>query len=76
MSNEVTRAAAFFVRVCVEHGRLFPLRNILVVADGFDGADEETQFVEGVGEIVGRYRRGESFDDVPNALRDEFRRLG
>ncbi len=76
MSNEVSRAAAFFIRVCVEHRRLFPLRNIFVVTDGFDSAADEAKFVEDVGDIVERYRLGEDFDDMSDELREEFRSLG
>lgn len=75
MSNEVTEAAAFFIRVCVEHRRLFPLRNILVVADGSDSAADEGKIVEDVGDIVERYRLGEGLDDMPYDLRQEFRSL-
>lgn len=65
----------FSCKCPVEHRRLFPLRNILAVSDEFDGADDNARFVEDVGDIVERYRLGESFDDVPDALRDEFRSL-
>ena len=74
MSSEIVEAAAFFIRVCVEHTRLFPLRNILVVTSGFTGADEEP-FVADVEVILDRYRLGEEIDGLDDALRNECGRL-
>lgn len=75
MSNEIVEAAAFFVRVCVEHSRLFPLRNILVVTGGFESADDEERFVADVEVILHRYRLGENFDGLDDVLRNEFGEL-
>lgn len=72
MSNEIVEAAAFFVRVCVEHSRLFPLRNILVVTGGFESADDEDRFIADVEVVVERYRLGEDIDGMDDARREEF----
>lgn len=75
MSNDVIEAAAFYIRVCVEHSRLFPLRNILVVAGGFENADDEDRFIAAVEVILDRYRLGENSDGLDDALRNEFGEL-
>lgn len=75
MQNEIVAAAAFFVRVCVEHSRAFPLRNILVVADGFANADDEDRSIADVEDVLNRYRLGEDFDGLDDALRNEFGEL-
>ena len=75
MSNEIIEAAAFYIDVCLEHSRRFPLRNILVVASGFRDAEDEDRFVAAVEDIVDRYRLGESFDGLDDALRTLFLRL-
>lgn len=72
MASDVIVAAAFFVRVCTEHNREFPLRNILVVCDGFNDADDEDRFVADVEDVLDRYRLGEDFDGLDDALRNEF----
>lgn len=48
MSDDIAEAAAFFVRVCAEHGRVFPLRNILVASMGYQAAEDKERFVEDV----------------------------
>lgn len=75
MSNEIIEAAAFYVRVCVEHARSFPLRNILVVTGGFESADDEDRFVLDVEGFVDRYRLGEVIDGLDDGLRHEFGKL-
>lgn len=72
MSNEIVAAAAFFVRVCLEHGRLFALRNILVAVPEFGSTDDEDRFVAEVEDVIDRYRLGEEFDEMDDTLREEF----
>ncbi|MFN3506643.1 MAG: hypothetical protein ACK4ZU_04140 [Allorhizobium sp.] len=48
MSDEIAEAAAFYARVCAEHGRVFPLRNILVAIGGYQTAEDNERFVEDV----------------------------
>ncbi|MGF0537283.1 hypothetical protein ACQQ2Q_04750 [Agrobacterium sp. ES01] len=48
MADDIAEAAAFFVRVCEEHGRVFPLRNILVATDGYRASEDKERFVEDV----------------------------
>lgn len=71
MSNEIIQAASFFIRVCLEHERVFPLRNILVVTSGFTDADED-QFVAGIEDVLDRFRLGEDFDGLDDAPRHDF----
>ena len=52
MSNEIAEAAAFYVRVCEEHGRMFPLRNILVASVGYQAAEDKERFLEDVGKYL------------------------
>jgi hypothetical protein len=48
MSNEIAEAAAYYVQVCREHDREFPLRNILVVTGGYRAAEDKDRFVADV----------------------------
>lgn len=52
MSDEIAEAAAFYVRVCAEHGRVFPLHNILVASLGYQAAADKERFVEDVGKYL------------------------
>ena len=72
MSNDAIVAAAFYVRVCVEHERVFPLRNILIVAPHYVDANDEDRFVSDVEDVLDRYRLGEEIEGLEDALRDEF----
>lgn len=72
MSNDVTKAAGFFIRVCLEHRRLFPLRNILIFTGGFDEADDEDRFIAAVEVVLEGYRIGEDIEGMDGALREDF----
>ncbi|HEV7246236.1 MAG TPA: hypothetical protein VGN93_04520 [Shinella sp.] len=48
MTDEIAEAAAYFLSVCREHDRLFPLRNILVAVQAYQAADDKDQFVADV----------------------------
>lgn len=48
MSNDVAQAAQFYLDVCEEHGRTFPLRNIVVVTAGYRAAIDKDAFTEAV----------------------------
>ncbi|UNK37707.1 hypothetical protein MNR02_14750 [Shinella sp. H4-D48] len=48
MSDDIAEAAAYYVQVCREHDREFPLRNILVVTDGYRVVEDKDQFVANV----------------------------
>ena len=52
MPNEIAEAAAFYTRVCQEHDRAFPLRNILVATEGYRAAEDKERFVEDVGKYL------------------------
>lgn len=52
MSDEIAEAAACYIRVCQEHDRAFPLRNILVVTEGYQAAEDKERFVEDVGKYL------------------------
>jgi hypothetical protein len=45
MSDDIAAAAAYFLSVCREHHREFPLRNILVVTDGYRAVEDKDRFV-------------------------------
>lgn len=52
MSDDIAEAAAYYLHVCREHDREFPLRNILVVTDGYRAAEDKDQFVADVSAAV------------------------
>jgi hypothetical protein len=66
MSNEIAEAAAYYLQVCREHGREFPLRNILVVTEGYQKARDKDRFVSDVSAAVHRLTAAlEILDRVP-----------
>ncbi|MQY46109.1 hypothetical protein GAO09_08575 [Rhizobiales bacterium RZME27] len=75
MSDDVIKAAAFYVNVCIEHQRLFPLRNIVVVADGSQNTEEADRFIADVVTVLDRYRLGEGIDGMDRTLRADFGEL-
>lgn len=50
MSDKIAEAAAYYLAVCREHDRQFPLRNILAVTVGYQAAEDKDQFAEDVRE--------------------------
>lgn len=50
MSNYVAQAAQYYLDVCTEHDRRFPLRNILVAVPAFQEATDKDAFVKAVRE--------------------------
>lgn len=50
MSDEIAEAAAFYLWVCQEHDRAFPLRNILVASVGHQTAEDKERFIADVRE--------------------------
>lgn len=48
MSDDIAEAASFYTRVCEEHGRVFPLRNILVASAGYQMAEDKERFIADV----------------------------
>ena len=67
MSDEIAEAAAYYVQVCREHERWFPVRNIVVVTDGYRAADDKDRFVSDVSAAVHLLRAAlEILDRVPD----------
>lgn len=52
MSVEIAEATAFYVQVCQEHDRAFPLRNILVASVGYQKAEDKERFIADVREYL------------------------
>jgi hypothetical protein len=52
MSDEIAKAAAYCIRVCQEHGRWFPLRNIAIVTEGYKRAADKGRFVVDVAAVL------------------------
>lgn len=48
MSDDIAEAAAYYLQVCREHERWFPVRNIVVVTDGYRAAEDKDRFVADV----------------------------
>lgn len=71
--TDIWEAAAYYVRVCLEHERLFPVENITlrVCADDRD----HRLFLDEVHDRLIWWRAGSWIEGVDEALREAFRRL-
>lgn len=71
--NDIWEAAATYVRVCLEHERLFPVGNITmrVCADDRD----HRLYLDEVHDRLVWWRAGSWLEGVDEALREPFRRL-
>ncbi|QOD63818.1 hypothetical protein HGK82_00670 [Ochrobactrum sp. MT180101] len=71
--TDIRGVAAYYVGVCLEHGRLFPVKNI-VMRTCVDDRDHRL-FLDEVHDRLTWFRAGSWIEGVDEALRDEFRRL-
>lgn len=71
--DDIFEAAATYIRVCLEHGRLFPVENI-VMPVCTDDRDHRI-FITEVHDRLVWWRAGSWIADVDEALREPFRRL-
>lgn len=71
--KDIAEAAAYYIGVCLEHGRLFPVSNLIIQLwpDDID----RRHFVDEVNDTVGWWRAGSMIVGVSDDLREEFRRL-
>ncbi|MDX0534400.1 hypothetical protein GOC55_13155 [Sinorhizobium medicae] len=69
----IREAAAYYVLVCLEHGRLFPVKNI-VTRTCVDDRDHRL-WLDEVHDRLTWFRAGSWIEGVDETLRDEFRRL-
>ncbi|WCJ62808.1 hypothetical protein [Agrobacterium tumefaciens] len=70
---DIQETAAYYVGVCLEHGRLFPVKNI-VTRTCVDDRDHRL-WLDEVHDRLTWFRAGSWIDGVNEALRDEFGRL-
>ena len=71
--TDIQEAAAYYVGVCLEHGRLFPVKNI-VTRTCVDDRDHRL-WLDEVHDRLTWFRAGSWIEGVDETLRDEFRRL-
>lgn len=71
--DDIREAAATYVRVCLEHERLFPVGNITMRVC-IDDRDHRL-YLDEVHDRLVWFRAGSWIEGVDEALRDEFRRL-
>ena len=71
--TDIQEAAAYYIRVCLEHERLFPVANICmrVCTDDRD----HRLFLDEVHDRLTWFRADSWIEGVDETLRDEFRRL-
>ncbi|WP_331373427.1 hypothetical protein [Sinorhizobium chiapasense] len=69
----INEAAAYYLRVCLEHSRLFPVANI-VVRVCLDDRDHRV-YLDEVHDRLVWWRGGSWLEGVDEAVRDQFRRL-
>lgn len=72
MSNDVAQAAQYYLDVCTEHDRRFPLRNILVAVPAYQAAAYKDAFVEAVREWLAADAR-RRFEQATDAMAAEGR---
>ncbi|WP_312356639.1 hypothetical protein [Agrobacterium sp.] len=70
---DIQEAAAYYVGVCLEHGRLFPVKNI-VTRTCVDDRDHRL-WLDEVHDRLTWFRAGSWIDSVDETMRAEFRRL-
>jgi len=71
--RSIDEAAAYYIAVCLEHERLFPVENITIQAWPDDV--DRRHFIDEVNTVVGWWRAGSWIEGVGDQLREEFRRL-
>ncbi|AMD59378.1 hypothetical protein AWN88_13980 [Agrobacterium tumefaciens] len=71
--EDIWEAAAAYVRVCLEHDRLFPVKNIVMRVCTHDR--DHRLFLDEVHDRLTWFRAGSWIEGVNEALREEFRRL-
>ena len=69
----IDEAVGYYVRVCLEHGRLFPVANI--VMEAWPDDTDRRFFLDEVNDVVGWWRAGMQHRHLEEELREEFRRL-
>ncbi|MEW9616956.1 hypothetical protein AB3G45_24420 [Shinella sp. S4-D37] len=69
----IDEAVGYYVRVCLEHGRLFPVANI--VMEAWPDDTDRRFFLDEVNDVVGWWRAGMQHRHLDEDLREEFRRL-
>lgn len=71
--KDIAEAAAYYIGVCLEHGRLFPVSNLIIKLwpDDID----RRHFVDEVNDTVGWWRAGSMIVGVADDLREAFRQL-
>ncbi|MBM7324123.1 hypothetical protein JS562_13515 [Agrobacterium sp. S2] len=72
-AGDIWEAAATYVRVCLEHERLFPVGNITMRVCADDR--EHRLFLDEVLDRLVWFRAGSWIEGVDEALRDQFRRI-
>lgn len=71
--RSIDEAAAYYIAVCLEHQRLFPVENIMIQAWPDDV--DRRHFIDEVNTDVGWWRAGSWIEGIDDQLREEFRRL-
>ncbi|WP_313194842.1 hypothetical protein [Shinella zoogloeoides] len=71
--KDIDEAVGYYVRVCLEHGRLFPVANIVMQAWPDD--TDRRFFLDEVNDVVGWWRAGMQHRHLDENLREEFRSL-
>lgn len=71
--KDIAEAAAYYIDVCLEHGKLFPIGNIMIQLWPDD--TERRHFVDEVNDTVCWWRAGSMIQGVNEELREAFRRL-
>lgn len=71
--TDIEEAAAYYIRVCLEHERLFPVANICMRVCTHDS--DHRLYLDEVHDRLTWFRAGSWIEGVDEALRDEFRRL-
>ena len=76
MSNETAEAARYYLDVCAEHGRRFPLRNILVAVPAYQASADKDAFVNAVNVILTALAILDRAPDVEPDTGDEVNSAG
>lgn len=71
--NDIDEAAAHYIGVCLEHGRLFPVANIALQAWPDDV--DRRHFIDAVNDAVSWWRAGSWIERVGDEPREAFRGL-
>lgn len=71
--KDIEEEAAYYIAVCLEHARLFPVENIMLKA--FPDVGERRYFIDEVHERLVWWRAGSWIEGIDEALRDNFRSL-